>query len=399
MNLQWRRRFTWLALSLVIIGALIYGFRPQPRLVDIAGAVRAPMQVSVEAEGKTRVIDRYDVSAPVAGTTCRTDLKVGDQVTEGQIMITIEPLKSQALDPRSRAEAASRVAAAESALHVAEQTAKSALAAADLADTELLRLKPLVKKGHVSQDQLDRAAASARIKRAASRSAEFAVDVARHELDAARTALSYTGVDSRLDPGEIVNVRAPVTGKILELQQECEGVVAAGQSLLVIGDTRSLEVETEVLSEDAVKIKPGMRVIYHRWGGEKPLQGLVKIVEPYGFTKISALGVEEQRVLVISDIISEPSQWAGLGEGYRVAAEFILWQSDDVLQIPASALFRFNNSWAVFVLEHGRAVRRIVKVGKHNGLSAQILGGLSAGEQIITHPDDAIENQVRVKQR
>jgi HlyD family secretion protein len=196
-----------------------------------------------------------------------------------------------------------------------------------------------------------------------------------------------------------VQVRAPVTGMVLKVHQECEGVVARGQSLLEIGDTRSLEIETDVLSADAVKIKPGTRVEYHRWGGEKPLEGQVRIIEPVGFTKISALGVEEQRVLVISDITSESAQWQNLGHGYRVEAEFILWEDDDVLQIPASALFRINDSWAVFVMENRKAIRRMVKVGQRNGLSAQILEGITEGENVITHPDNTIEDQVRVKQR
>ena len=399
MNIQWRRRIIWLALALLIIAALVYGFRPQPRLVDIAKATRGPMQVSVGEEGKTRVIDRYDISAPVAGMTCRVDLDVGDPVEKGQALITINPLESQALDPRSRAEAEARIAAAASALHVAEQNVKSARAEKDLAEKELSRLQPLFEKGHVSQGQLDQAAAAVQTTRAASRSARFAVDVARYELEAARTALSYTGVSGQDNPDANVQVRSPIDGRLLAIHQECEGVVAAGQALLVVGDTRSLEVETDVLSADAVKIKPGMRVEFHRWGGEKPLQGKVRTVEPVGFTKISALGVEEQRVLVISDITSEPAQWESLGDGYRVEAEFILWQSDDVLQIPASALFRFNDGWALFVMQNAKAIRREVKVGQRNGLSAEILEGLTEGETVITHPDNTIEDGVAVKQR
>lgn len=399
MNIQWRRRIIWLALALLIIAALVYGFRPQPRLVDIAKATRGPMQVSVGEEGKTRVIDRYDISAPVAGMTCRVDLDVGDPVEKGQALITINPLESQALDPRSRAEAEARIAAAASALHVAEQNVKSARAEKDLAEKELSRLQPLFEKGHVSQGQLDQAAATVQTTRAASRSARFAVDVARYELEAARTALSYTGVSGQDNPDANVQVRSPIDGRLLAIHQECEGVVAAGQALLVVGDTRSLEVETDVLSADAVKIKPGMRVEFHRWGGEKPLQGKVRTVEPVGFTKISALGVEEQRVLVISDITSEPAQWESLGDGYRVEAEFILWQSDDVLQIPASALFRFNDGWALFVMQNAKAIRREVKVGQRNGLSAEILEGLTEGETVITHPDNTIEDGVAVKQR
>jgi HlyD family secretion protein len=399
MNIQWRRRIIWLALALLIIAALVYGFRPQPRLVDIAKATRTPMQVSVGEEGKTRVIDRYDISAPVAGMTCRVDLDVGDQVEKGQALITINPLESQALDPRSRAEAEARVAAAASALHAAEQSVKSARAEKELAEKELSRLQPLFEKGHVSQGQLDQAAATVQTTRAASRSAQFSVDVARHELEAARTALSYTGVSGQDNPEASVQVRSPIDGRLLAIHQECEGVVSAGQPLLVVGDTRSLEVETDVLSADAVKIKPGMRVEFHRWGGEKPLQGKVRTVEPVGFTKISALGVEEQRVLVISDITSDIAEWESLGDGYRVEAEFILWQSDDVLQIPASTLFRFNDGWALFVIDNAKAIRREVKVGQRNGLSAEILEGLAEGEMVITHPDNTIEDGVAVKQR
>jgi HlyD family secretion protein len=399
MDVAWRRRITWLIVLLLIIAALGYGFRPQPRLVDTASASREPMRVSIEEEGKTRVMDRYEVDAPVAGTTCRVDLDVGDPVSKGQVLTTLKPLESQALDPRSRAEAEARVAAAESALHAAEQAATSADAEMDLAKKELSRLETLFEKGLVSQGQLDQAEAKLQTTRAASRSAVFSVDVARHELEAAQTALSYTGVDSIGDPEANVPVRSPIDGRILAIHQECEGVVAAGQSLLVLGDTRSLEIETEVLSEDAVRIKPGMRVEFHRWGGEKVLQGQVRTVEPVGFTKVSALGVEEQRVLVISDITSDPAEWQDLGDGYRVEAEFILWESDDVLQIPASALFRFDGGWALFAMENGKAVRRVVKVGKRNGLSAQILEGLAAGEKVITHPDNTIDDGIAVKPR
>lgn len=399
MNVVWRRRLFWLVILLLIIASLVYGFRPQPRLVDVASASHGPMRVSVEEEGKTRVIDRYDVSAQVAGTACRVDMDVGDPVKKGQVLTTIKPLESQALDPRSWAEAQSRVAAAEAALHAAEQTAKSARAEMDLAEKELSRLQPLFEKGHVSRGQLDQAAATVQTTRAASRSARFSIDVARHELEAARTALSYTGVDSQVNPEGNVQVRSPIDGKLLAIHQECEGVVAAGQPLLVVGDTRSLEIETEVLSADAVKIKPGMRVEFHRWGGDKPLLGRVRTVEPVGFTKVSALGVEEQRVLVISDITSDSTEWQDLGDGYRVEAEFILWEADDVLQIPASALFRFNDGWALFVVENGKAVLRMVKVGKRNGLAAQILERLTEGEKVITHPDNNIDDGVSVKLR
>ena len=398
MNVQWQRRITWLAVLLLIVAALAYGFRPQPRLVDIAEAKSAPMQVTIQEEGKTRVIDRYIITAPVAGTTCRVDLEVGDLIEKDETLVNINPLQSQALDPRSRAEARARVSAAEASLKAAEQNVSAARAEADLAVTELARLEPLVEAGHISAERLDQARAVKRSTEAGLRSALFAVDVSKYELEAARTALRYTGNTSS-DPEDIVRVTAPVTGRILKLNQECEGVVSRGQPLLEIGDTRSLEIETDVLSADAVKIKPGMPVLYERWGGEGPLAGQVRRVEPVGFTKISALGVEEQRVLIISDITSDAELWQTLGDGYRVESSFILWENEDVLQIPASALFRVDDKWALFVMENNKAKKRRVEVGQRNGLSAQILDGLATGEAVITHPDKTIEDGIGVKRR
>jgi HlyD family secretion protein len=397
MSLTWRRRLIWLAILLALTVALIYGFQPRPRLVDASEVRRAPLQLSVEEEGKTRVIDRYVVSSPVAGTTCRTDLEVGDQVSKDQPLISIRPLQSQALDPRSRAEAEAGVAAAESALGAAEQTARSAAAEAELASKELARLRPLAQQGHVARDSLDQATTRVLSSQALHRSADFAVDVARHELAAARTALQFTGAEPATDPAEIVQVRSPVSGKVLKVQQECEGVVIRGQPLLEIGDTASLEIETDVLSADAVRIKPGMRVRFERWGGDEPLEGRVRRIEPVGFTKISALGVEEQRVLVISDITSETTLWQDLGDGYRVESRFILWQADDVLQIPSSALFRTHGDWTVFIIQNDRAVTRQVSIGRRNGLSAQITAGLQAGEQVITHPDQTLNDGTKVR--
>lgn len=397
-TVQWKRHFTWIIVLALIVTALGYGFRPQPRQVDTAVVTRAPMQVTIEEEGKTRVIDRYIITAQVAGTTCRIDLNVGDAVEKNQVLVNINPLPSQALDPRAHAQAQAKVAAAKAALNAAEQNVDAARAEADLAGKEVQRLEPLSKQGHVSIDQLDQARARKRSSEAAQRSAAFTVEVAKYELEAAKTALQYAG-DQSSNLADIIPVRAPIDGKILKLQHECAGVVAPGEPLLEIGDTRSLEIATDVLSADAVQIKPGMPVLYERWGGEQPLEGEVLRVEPVGFTKVSALGVEEQRVLVISGITSEPERWQTLGDGYRVESRFVLWQQSDVLQIPLSALFRSGDQWALFVSNDNRAERRIVKVGQRNGLTAQILEGLQAGDIVITHPDDSIEEGVKVKAR
>jgi len=387
-----------IAIAVLVIGSLVWGFWPRPVLVEAVNVKRAPLTVTIEEEGRTRVIDRYVISAPIDGVACRVQLDVGDHVKQGEVLLGISPLESQVLDPRTRAQARAQVAAAESALQAAREQARAAAAGEQLAAKEVKRLRPLVEKGMVSRNVFDRALTEAQTTAAAKRSADFAVEVAKYELQAARTVLEYT-FDPERQPAERVPVRSPITGRILKIAHECEGPVRTGEPLLEVGDPSALEVEVDVLSADAVKIKPGMKVLFERWGGEQLLEGRVRNVEPVGFTKISALGVEEQRVLVISDFTSPVEEWQRLGDGYRVEAKFVIWQDDDVLQVPASSLFRYNNDWALFVVEDGRALRREVKVGQRTGLTAQILAGVEQGEKVINHPSDDVENGVRVDLR
>jgi HlyD family secretion protein len=346
-------------------------------MVEAVAVKSLPMAVSVEEEGRTRVIDRYIVSAPVDGVACRVQLDVGDAVTRGQVLLGITPLESQVLDARSRARAEARVAAAESALSAAREQASAAAADEEFASTELERLRPLLSEGLISRESFDKAQTLAKTSAAASRSASFNVEVASYDLEAARTTLQYSAATTSDAPAERVPVRSPIDGRILKVHHECEGPVGTGEPLFEVGDPSALEVEVDVLSADAVKIKPGMAVLFDRWGGDQPLQGLVRNVEPIGFTE----------------------QWQSLGDGYRIEAQFVLWQQDDVLQVPASSLFRYQQGWAVFVIEADRAVRRVVEVGQRNGLSAQILNGLKQGEQVVNHPSDAVEDGVSVKQR
>jgi HlyD family secretion protein len=308
----------------------------------------------------------------------------------------LEPLRADTLDPRRQAEAAARIAAAGSALSGVEQRASAAASAAELALAELQRVRALRLQGHVSSAAEDRAASDAQRSGAEQRSAQFAVAAARHELEAARTLLQYAGKPSGAG---LVTVRAPVAGKVLKIAHKSEGSVTSGQPLVEIGDPSALEVEVDLLSADAVRIPPGTRVVFERWGGEGALEGVVRVVEPAGFTKVSALGVEEQRVWVIVAFTSPASQWQRLGDGYRVEASFILWEGKDVLQIPASAVFRDGDGWAVFAVEQGRAVKRSVQVGQRTGLHAQITSGLQAGDSVISHPDDRVRDGVRVAAR
>jgi HlyD family secretion protein len=402
MNMPWKKHPVITSISVLIVVLLIWGFWPQPVFVEAIEAKRAPLTITIEEEGRTRVVDRYVISAPVDGVTCRQDLDVGDEVKQGQVLLGITPMESQVLDPRSRAQAIAQVAAAKSALHAAEQQAEAAQAAAELAVIEHKRLKPLVEKGVISADAFDKAATQVETTAATQRSADFQVEVARYELQAANSVLEYRTASASGNPGEPaerISVVSPIDGKVLKVVRECEGPVRTGDSLLEVGDPTVLEIEVDVLSADAVKIKPGMKVLFERWGGEAPLEGVVRLIEPVGFMKISALGVEEQRVLVISDFTSPVEQWQRVGDGYRVEAKFILWHEDDVLQVPASSLFRYKDGWAVFVVKNHHAERRVVKVGQRNGLVAQILEGVNEGEPVVNHPSDQVEDNTRIETR
>jgi HlyD family secretion protein len=382
-----------------VAAGLVLGLMPRAQRVDIAEVKRAPLVVTVEEEGKTRVMERYLVSAPVSGYVRRSALKAGDAVKAGQVIAVIEPAHAVALDPRTRAQAQAQVSAAKAALAVAEQNARAARAVAELAQQERIRAESLQQSSFISEQALDSARSAETRARATEQAASHSVKVARFELEMARAAVAST---TRLQGGgslEALQVRAPVAAQVLKLLQESEGAVAAGQPLLEIGNPASLEVEVEVLSTHAVKITPGSKVMLDRWGGEQTVEGTVRRVEPSGFTKISALGVEEQRVRVIVDFVSPREDWQSLGDGYRVEARFVLWEGDDILQVPTSALFRQGEGWAVFAVEGGRARVTPVETGQRAGLATQVLSGLAAGTSVVSHPDDKIGDGTRVKPR
>ncbi len=385
------------AIILIIIIAI--GFIPRPVLVDVAIAKRDTLQVTIEEEGKTRVIDRYVLSAPVDGFARRLDLNVGDTVEKNQQILCLEPLKSNVLDPRSRAEAEARVSAAQARLNATQRHVTAAEADADFAARELERLTRLYESRVIPLDQLQQAQANSRRTKADLESARFDVEVAEFEKHAAEAVLRYSAAEQIGEEPEIVSIGAPVSGSVLRIYHESEGVVSKGDPLLEIGDPLSLEVEIDVLSRDAVKIMPGTRVRFERWGGDTVLNGAVRTIEPVGFTKISALGVEEQRVLVIVDIISPKEEWQRLGDGYRVETAFILWEGKDVLQIPSSALFRHDNEWAVFAIIDGRAVLKKINIGQRSGMTAEIVAGLNEGEQVINHPGANVDENSRVRSR
>lgn len=384
-------------IAVLIAAAMTWAWWPRPVLVEFAEVARRPLEVAVEEEGRTRVKDRYVLYAPVAGYLRRVTLEPGDAVTAGQPVAWLDPLPAATLDPRARAEAEARLAAMRAALEQARETGKQAAAEAHLAEQEFARRQDLLARQLISRTEFDQAESRRDAAAAAAGAAASAVDVARHEVEAAAAVLSYAGAMAAGEAPAPVALRAPVDGRVLRRLQESAGVVPAGQPLVEVGDTRALEVEVEVLSRDAVRIEPGGRVLFERWGGGEALEGRVRVVEPAGFTKISALGVEEQRVLVIADLLDPPEAWQRLGDGYRVEARFITWAQEDALTAPASALFRRADAWEAFVAEDGRARRVSVTPGRSSGLMTEIAAGLESGQWVIVHPPEEVEDGMRVE--
>ncbi len=388
----WQKNLGWIITAVIVVAALAYGLKPQPALVETAVIEKGQFQVTINEEGITRVKDRYVISAPVSGYVRRIDLDIGDTVEKQQILTQLEPLRSNVLDPRNRAEAEARVAAANSALLVAQQQAEAAKVDADFANQEFERKQKLKAKGFISEEELHASQTEKRRADAVLRSARFSVDVAKYDLQAANTLLQYSAAqktDGVLR--EHVPIESPVNGSVLSIHRKSEGVVNAGTPLLEVGDPAALEVAVDVLSFDAVNIAPGMEVSLQRWGGDS-IKGAVRVVEPVGFTKVSALGVEEQRVWVIVDLVSPRDQWQRLGDGYRMDATFLVWQADNVVIAPNASLFRLNNEWQVFKLVDGEVQQQQVTVGKRNGLHAQILKGLAPGDEVVVHPDSELKD-------
>ena len=397
--MRFKRWLFWSILAAVALLVAYMALKPRAVWVEAATVSRGPLETTVREEGETRVKDRYSISAPVAGYLRRIDLHIGDPVAAGQTLTQLEPLRAVVLDARSRAESEARIAAAQSAVQAALEQEAAARASADQAQADYARLQKLGHTDFVSREQLQRAAAEAERAAAALRSAHFNAEVARHEEAAARTRLHYSAATSSSgDHQELVPVQSPVAGSVLKLFQQSEGVVQAGQPLLEVGDPHALEVTADVLSYDAVKLQPGTQARLEGWGGPV-LSGAVRTVEPVGFTKVSALGVDEQRVKVVIDIRSPRAQWQSLGDGYRVDAVFVLWSGNDVVQLPLSAVFPVAGGKAVFLIRDGRARQQAVVTGHDDGFMVEVVKGLQVGDQVVRHPDGQVTEGVAVTVR
>lgn len=394
---KWIRRGL-IALAVVAVVALIVvAWLPDPVVVEVAAVTRGPLVVTVNEDGRTRVKDRYIVSAPVTGNLGRIELEAGDAIEEGQVLARLVPLPPPLLDLRSRAQAQARVDAAAAALRQAQAAVNRARYERDFAKQEADRALAVVQQGGLARSDADRAVSTYRGAEEALRSAEFGARVAEHELKLARTTLMQ--LSGRGEDLEHLEIASPVAGQVLEIFQESEGVVQSGTPLLEVGNPAALEIVVDVLSQDATRIPKRAPVTIERWGGKNPLLGHVRVVEPSAFTKLSALGVEEQRVNVIVDLDDDREKWSTLGDGYRVEARIAVWEGEDVLKVPASAVFRSEEAWATFAVEDGTAVVRTVEIGESNGLETQVLSGLEEGDEVVAYPSDSVRDGVSVKAR
>lgn len=384
------------AVPAAVLAALAFGLRASPAPVDVASVSRGPLRVTLDEEGETRIRDRFVVSAPFAGRILRIDLDPGEPVKKGDVLVILRPGTPNLLDARSRAGLEANVRSAQAALGRAKADRERAKAELRFAESDLGRNTALGKQGIVSQERVDQAKLSVDTRRGALAATEYEVEAATHELEAARASLLEVG---ETGAGGLFEVRAPVDGVVLRRLRESESVVGAGEPLLEVGDPRDLEIISDLLSTDAAQLRPGQSVHIEQWGGATPLAARVRRIEPSGFTKISALGVEEQRVWVVMDLTDPPEQRPSLGDGFRVEVRVVMWDGKDVLQVPTSSLFRDDQGWAVFAVENGKAVKRRVEVGPQNGLAAEVRSGLKEGDQVILHPGAEVADGVAVEER
>lgn len=401
MGVAARRSLFWGILLLTLAVGLVFAFRPQPVPVDFALVERGPLIVTVSEEGETRVRDVFVLSAPIAGRARRIEAEVGDPVAAGRTVVAeIEPIDPAFLDVRSEAQAQAAVRTAEAARDLARAELDRAQADLVFAEAEVKRARRLIRDDTISQRRLDEDERAYKTAKANLATAQAALDMRGAELERARAELLSPLAARGMKPScPCVPVTAPVDGRVLQVIHESEAVVSAGQPLIEIGDPEDLEIVADLLSTEAVRVEPGQRVMIEEWGGGAVLNGRVERVEPYGFTKVSALGIEEQRVNVIIDFTDPPAQWRRLGHGYRVEARIVLWENEDVLKVPLSALFRDAGDWTIFVEREGRAEKRRVEPGRQNGLESEILEGLAVGERIVLYPSDRVVAGVRLTAR
>jgi HlyD family secretion protein len=390
---RWIKRGALALAAAAIVAMIVRAWLPKPVAVDVAVARRATLVVEIDEDGKTRVRDRFVVSTPIGGNLARIELKAGAPVAIGDVVARIAPPDPALLDPRTRDEARARLAAAIARQRGAETAVARATAARDAAVRDADRARTLAAHGAITATEREHAELAEQLANGDLTAAQAERTRAAADVAAARAVL---GQGEHREGRAVVTVSAPATGQVLRVIRDSAGPVVAGAPLLELGDPHALEVVVDVLSSDAARIAPGMDVELEGWGGDHTLHGRVCRVEPSAFTRISALGVEEQRVNVIAAIDQPPPS---LGDGFRVDARIITWRGDRVLVVPASAVFRDRDRWAVYAIENGRARLRPVAIGHRGRLDVEIASGLSEGAEVVVHPGDRVADGVRVQPR
>jgi HlyD family secretion protein len=396
----------YLLLAAAAVAALVWAFTPGPVVVELAAVTRGRFEQTVDEDGKTRVRERYVVSAPLAGRLQRITLKAGDAVERGAVIASMLPAAPPFIDARTERELQERVGAAEATLARARTQVEHARAALAQNRADAQRTQKLAVQGFVSPTQLERDNLKVTLSAREAEAADFERDAAVHQLDLARAALMRSRQVAQGGRNQQLEIRAPVAGSVLRVTQESEAVVALGAPLLEIGDPAELEAVIDVLSSDALHIAPGQTVRLERHGNNTQnsapsgtLEGRVRRVEPSAFTKVSALGVEEQRVNVVIDITSPREQWKNLGDAYRVDARIVVFGADNALSVPVAALFRDGKDWAVFVADNGVARKRVIETSRRGAQHAMEDKGLTEGERVVVYPGDAVRDGRRIGAR
>lgn len=399
--MKWFKRIVLLLVALAVAAGLVLAFQPRPVAVDTALVTKGRYQQSIEEDGKTRVKERYTVSSPLSGTLERIALHAGDAVDDGTVLATIQPVEPPLLDARSRRELSARLAASQASRLRAQTSVEAARATADYAKRNLARTRALAKGDAIAETELERVELEKRARDKELEAAEFGARVARHEVEMARAALAQASGTrpGQHAAGEKWQIRSPVHGVVLRVLHESAGVVNAGTPLLELADPAALEVVVDVLSTDAVEIPHGAPVRIERWGGPRPLVGRVRLVEPSATTRLSALGVEEQRVNTVIDLLSPHDQWKALGDGFRVEARITTFEKDGAVKLPASALFRDDGAWAVYLVEGDRARKKKVQISRRSGTEAMVQSGVAPGDRVVVYPGDAVKDGTRIELR
>jgi HlyD family secretion protein len=382
-----------------LLAALVWAFMPAPADVEVASVGQGRFERAVQDDGKTRLRERYLVSTPLTGRVARIELKQGDAVTRDATLATVWPVAPALLDARARSEQQARVGAVEASVARARANVGRSLAALEQARAELKRSEMLAQQGYVSPNQNETGRLNVRLREKELESARQEEDASRHELEQSRAALKQFSQTTAEGPQRAFSIKAPISGKVLKILQQSEGIVNAGTPLMELGDPSQLEVVVDVLTEDAAQIKPGTAVRLMNWGGQEPLNGQVRLVEPAAFTKVSALGVEEQRVNTVIDITSPPESWRALGDGFKVDVRVLVQVVENAVMVPVSALFPVGARSALFIVDAGRIRQQEVEVAARNGVQAWIRTGLQPGTKVVVYPDSALRDDDRVRSR